>query len=201
MIDAYIRPLIDPPLTQASKVIAKAKISANTMTLIGFAFGLAAMLSIALGQSTLGGFFFIMNRLCDGLDGGIARATKISDFGGYLDIMADFIIYPGIPLAFAFYDPTFTLPAVFLIFAMAGAMTSFLAYAIICAKQDITTHTRGKKSFYYLGGICEGFETCIFLGLMCFFPQFFPLLALVFGGLCLCTTLGRTLQTRLIFKS
>lgn len=200
MIDAYIRPLIDPPLTRAGILVAKTKISANTVTLIGFLFGLAAMISIALGAPALGGFFFILNRVSDGLDGGVARATKMSDFGGYLDIMSDFIIYPGIPLAFCFYDPTFVLPAAFLIFAMAGAMTSFLAYAILCAKNNITSEARGKKSFYYLGGICEGFETCTFLGLMCFFPNFFPMLALIFGGLCLCTTTGRILQTRATFK-
>jgi phosphatidylglycerophosphate synthase len=201
MIDAYIRPLIDPPLTKVGALVAKAKISANTVTFIGFLFGLAAMFSIAFGQPTMGGFLFILNRISDGLDGGVARATKMSDFGGYLDIMSDFIIYPGIPLAFCFYDPTFALPATFLVFAMAGAMTSFLAYAILCAKNNITSEVRGKKSFYYLGGICEGFETCLFLGLMCFFPSFFPLLAFVFGGLCLCTTAGRILQTRATFKT
>ncbi len=200
MIDAYIRPLIDPPLTRAGTLVAKTKISANTVTLIGFLFGLASMFSISLGAPALGGLFFILNRVSDGLDGGVARATKMSDFGGYLDIMSDFIIYPGIPLAFCFYDPAFVLPAAFLIFAMAGAMTSFLAYAILCAKNNLTSEARGKKSFYYLGGICEGFETCTFFGLMCFFPNFFPMLALIFGGLCLCTTTGRILQTRATFK-
>ncbi|HBN22224.1 MAG TPA: CDP-alcohol phosphatidyltransferase [Holosporales bacterium] len=201
MIDAYIRPLIDPPLTRVGTLVAKTKISANAVTVIGFLFGLAAMVAIAFGSPTLGGFFFILNRVSDGLDGGVARATKMSDFGGYLDIMSDFIIYPGLPLAFCFYEPTFILPAAFLIFAMAGAMTSFLAYAILCAKNNITSDTRGKKSFYYLGGICEGFETCLFLGLMCFFPHFFPVLALTFGTLCLCTTAGRILQTWATFKS
>lgn len=201
MIDAYIRPLIDPTLTKIGTRVAKSKISANAITLIGFAFGLAAMAAIALGSPTLGGFFFILNRISDGLDGGVARATKMTDFGGYLDIMSDFIIYPGLPLAFCFYDPTAVLPAAFLIFAMAGAMTSFLAYAILCAKHNITSDTRGKKSFYYLGGICEGFETCLFLSLMCFFPHFFSVLALSFGCLCLCTTVGRILQTRATFKT
>ncbi len=201
MIDVYIRPLIDPPLTRIGILVAKTKISANTVTLIGFIFGLTAMFSIALGYPALGGLFFILNRISDGLDGGVARATKMSDFGGYLDIMSDFIIYPGLPLAFCFYDPTFILPAAFLIFAMAGAMTSFLAYAVLCAKNNITGDARGKKSFYYLGGVCEGFETFLFLGLMCFFPQSFPTLALIFGVLCLCTTVGRILQTQAAFKN
>ncbi len=174
MIDVYIRPLIDPPLTKVGAGIAKLKISANTITLMGFLFGLGAMAAIALGNPFLGGILFILNRLSDGLDGGVARSTKMTDFGGYVDIVSDFIIYPGIPLAFCFYDPTYTLSAAFLIFAMTGAMTSFLAYAILSAKHNIQSSKRGKKSFYYLGGICEGFETCLFLGAMCFFPQFSP---------------------------
>ena len=199
MIDAYIRPLIDPPLTKTGALLARLKVSANTVTLLGFLFGLGAMLAIATGSPYLGGFLFILNRLSDGLDGGVARSTKMSDFGGYLDIVVDFVIYPGIPLAFCFYDATYATSAAFAIFAMAGAMTSFLAHAILCAKNDIQSDKRGKKSFYYLGGICEGFETCLFLGAMCFLPQFFQELAITFGILCLLTTLGRVLQTKEAF--
>ncbi len=200
MIDAYIRPLIDPPLTKTGALLARFKVSANAVTLLGLAFGLAAMAAIALGNSYLGGILFILNRLSDGLDGGVARSTKMSDFGGYLDIVVDFVIYPGIPLAFCFYDPAYAISAAFVIFAMAGAMTSFLAYAILCAKHNIQSDKRGKKSYYYLGGICEGFETCFFLGAMCFLPQFFQELALIFGILCLLTTAGRVLQTKEAFK-
>lgn len=201
MIDAYIRPLIDPPLTKMGASLAKRNISANAVTLVGFVFGLAAMGAIALGHPLLGGILFMANRLSDGLDGGIARSTGISDFGGYLDIVADFIIYPGIPLAFCLADPSLAVPAAFVIFAMASAMTSFLAYAILCAKRDITSETRGKKSFYYLGGICEGFETSLFLLALCFAPQFFTELSLGFGLLCLLTTAGRMAQARDTFKT
>lgn len=50
MIDAYIRPLIDPPLTKMGASLAKRNISANAVTLVGFVFGLAAMGAIALGK-------------------------------------------------------------------------------------------------------------------------------------------------------
>lgn len=173
MIDAYIRPFIDPPLTRIGVLVAKTKISANTVTLIGFIFGLTAMLSIALGYPALGGFFFILNRISDGLDGGVARATKMSDLGGYLDIMSDFIIYPGLPLAFCFYDPTFILPAAFLIFAMAGAMTSFLAYAVLCAKITLPTMPEVKNHSTTLEVFAKASRRSFFLALCAFFHSLF----------------------------
>jgi len=199
MIDAYIRPLIDPPLTKVGQHLARLKISPNTVTVIGFLLGLSAVMALSFGYFWLGGGLFLLNRLSDGIDGGIARATHPSDYGGYLDIVLDFIIYAAIPLGFCIHNPENALVGAFLIFAMTGAMISFLAYAILCAKHSIESDTRGKKSFYYLGGICEGFETCLFLTAMCFFPQSFIPLALTFGVLCLLTTVGRILQARSVF--
>ena len=201
MIDAYIRPIMDPPLTKIGSTLARLNISANWVTGIGFLLGLTAILSIIVQAYTLAGCLFITNRICDGLDGGIARSTHMTDLGGYLDIISDFIIYPGIPLAFCFADPSHAIYGAFVIFAMSGAMTSFLAFAIICAKNNIDTEKRGKKSFYFLGGICEGFETAVFLTAMCFFPGAFATLALIFGVLCLCTTFGRIRQATHMFSS
>jgi len=45
--------------------------------------------------------YAIGNRLADGLDGAIARHTQLSDFGDFLDIVADFTIYSGIVFAFS----------------------------------------------------------------------------------------------------
>lgn len=199
MIDAYIRPLMDPPLTKLGKFFVRFQISANMVTGIGFLFGVAVVIAIMKASYTLAGIFFVLNRLCDGVDGGIARASHMSDLGGYLDIVSDFIIYPAIPLAFAFSNPQAAIYAAYVIFGMSGAMTSFLAYAIICEKRNMHTTKRGKKSFYFLGGICEGFETAVFLGSMCFFPGYFPELAMIFGTLCLLTTLGRVMQAKSSF--
>ncbi len=200
MLDARIRPLMDPTLTRIGAFLVKCHISANLMTVIGFAFGLLAIWHITQGDTILGGIFFLINRLCDGLDGGIARSSKMTDFGGYLDIMSDFIIYPAIPLAFCFMTHDLSPYAALLIFAMGGAMTSFLSFAILCAKNNIKTDKRGKKSFYYLGGICEGFETTLFLSILCFFSQYFIEISLTFTVLCFFTTLGRILQAKETFK-
>jgi phosphatidylglycerophosphate synthase len=36
----------------------------------------------------------------------VARRTGLSDFGGYLDIVCDFVFYAAVPLGFALADPS-----------------------------------------------------------------------------------------------
>lgn len=191
MLDAYARPLIDPPLNALGKRLVRLGCTANGMTLVGFIFGVLAIAAILFHQLYLAAFLIICNRLADGLDGAIARQSHLTDFGGFLDIVCDFIIYGGIVFAFGLSHPTNLLPACFLLFSFIGPMVSFLAYAIIAGKQHRTTQARGKKSFYYLGGLCEGTETAFVLVLFCILPPYFREICLVFGGLCWVTTGGR----------
>lgn len=200
MLDPYVRTLIDPPLHFVGKKISACGISPNTVTLIGFFFGLLAMGMIALGSYAFAVGFFCVNRLADGLDGAVARHRGRSDFGGLLDIVCDFIIYAGIVFAFSLNNPKNSFYAAFLIFSFVGPITSFLAYAILASKRNLTSEKRGKKSFYYLGGMCEGTETASVLLLMCIFPRYFWLFCLIYGALCWLTTVGRVYCAWIDFK-
>lgn len=191
MLDPYIRPLIDPPLNFIGKRIALYGFSANSMTVSGFVLGLVAMALISMELYKTAIFFIILNRICDGLDGAIARHTRLSDFGGFLDIVCDFIIYSGIVFAFGVAKADNLFYAAFLIFSFIGPISSFLAYAVIAAKKHIISTTRGKKSFYHLGGICEGTETAAVLVLMCMIPAYFNEICFIYGILCWLTTIGR----------
>lgn len=191
MLDPYIRPLIDPPLNVLGKCIASVGLSANIITLVGFIFGLFAIAMIVLKLYAMAALFICLNRLADGIDGAVARHTYLSDFGGFLDITCDFLIYSGIVFAFGVADPENLFYVAFLIFSFVGPITSFLAYAIIASKRNIISQKRGKKSFYYLGGICEGTETAIVLILFCLIPEHFSTICLIFGALCWITTIGR----------
>jgi len=192
MLDASLRRLIDPPLERLAGPLVARGLSANAVTLIGFAFGLFAMAAIALQAYLLGLGLLLVNRLCDGLDGALARRLGLSDLGGFLDIVLDFIVYSGVPLAFALADPARNgLPAAFLIFSFVGTGTSFLAFAIMAAKRGLATELRGRKSLYYLGGLTEGTETIAAFVLACLLPGWFPAIAYIFGGLCWLTTATR----------
>ena len=101
MLDAVIRPHIDKPLAVVAKQAVALGVSANTATALGFALGVAAAALVAGELYWAGLAVFLLSRFCDGLDGAIARQTKLTDLGGYLDIMLDFIVYAAMVFAFA----------------------------------------------------------------------------------------------------
>lgn len=201
MLDATLRTLIDPPLGKAARVVKKAGITANAITVVGFLPGLGAAIALGLGNFWIALLLIAANRIMDGLDGAVARQTQPSDLGGYLDIVSDFIFYGAVPFGFAVAAPEVNaLPAAFLLVSFIGTGSSFLAYAIVAEKRKITTDIRGRKSFYYLGGLTEGTETIAFFIACCLLPQHFPVLAWIFGGLCWITTVTRVLAAVETFR-
>lgn len=194
MFDAKLRPLIDPALNRIGRGIAKMGIGANGVTLTGMVIGIAAGLAIAMGHVGIGLACVLLNRLLDGLDGAVARATRLTDFGGYLDIVADFVFYVGVPLGFAFAAPANQLPAAVLLANFALTGTSFLAFATIAAKRGIETSAHGRKSFFYNTGLAEGTETIGAFVLMCLWPAQFAMIAYIYAGLCGVTVIQRTLN-------
>lgn len=188
MIDREIRRMIDPALDRVARGLAVTGLSANTITWLGFAAGLLAGCFVIRQSFWLAFAFVSLNRLADGLDGAMARQSKPTDLGGFLDIVLDFIFYSWIPLSFAIGNAANALPAAFLIHSFAGTGGSFLAFAVISAKRGVTSDGDRKKSFFYSRGLMEGTETVIFLMTICIFPDHFAVLAWIYGSLCWLTT-------------
>ena len=199
MFDAALRNIIDPPLNAVGVRIAAIGISANTVTGFGFLLGISAVPLIVTEQYGAALVLILLNRLFDGLDGAVARHSLLTNFGGYLDIVCDFIFYAAIVFGFALARPENALYAAFLIFSFMGTGSSFLTYAIMAEKHGISTDIRGRKSLYYLGGLAEGGETIVAMLLMCIFPDYFMIIALVFGAMCWVTTVTRIYAAWLTF--
>lgn len=200
MLDRYARRLIDPPLNALGSWLAARGFTANGVTLIGLGLGLFAALMIALGWSGLALIPLLASRLADGLDGAVARATRKTDFGGYLDIAADFLFYGAIPMAFVWADPAGNGAAgAFLLASFYFNGTSFLGYAILAEKHGHQTDAQGQKSLYYSNGILEGTETIVFFVLLCLFGTYFAPLAWVFGALCFATATLRIIAAKQIY--
>jgi phosphatidylglycerophosphate synthase len=191
MLDRAARRLIDPALSELAAVAHRRQLTADQITIAGFACGLAAMGAIALQWYGLGLLLLLGNRLADGVDGALARRTVATDLGGYLDIVLDFIVYSGAAFAFALAQPEHATAAAFLIFSFMGTGSSFLAFAIFAAKRKLDGEAATNKSFYYLGGITEGTETILLFVFILLFPSWFPAAAYVYGTLCWLTTIGR----------
>jgi phosphatidylglycerophosphate synthase len=185
MLDRAIQSAIKPLLTRAARQLVAAGIGADAITITGFVVGMAAAVSIAFEAYLLGLGLLLASRLMDGLDGAVARATKPTDRGGFLDITLDFLFYASIPLAFAFADSAQNaLPAAVLLAAFIGTGSSFLAFAIVAEKHRLESTAFPDKSFYFLGGLTEATETLIAFAAMCLWPQWFPQIAYGFAVLC-----------------
>lgn len=196
-----MRPIIDPPLNAAGRRLAALGLSANTVTLTGFLIGVAAVPAIGLGHFGWGLGLILASRLFDGLDGAVARAAGVTDVGGYLDIVCDFILYSAWVFGFALARPEYSVAAAFLMLSFVGTGSSFLAYAVFAAKRGIDTQIHGSKSLYYLGGLTEGTETILAFISFCLLPQHFVPLALLFATACWITTVSRILAAARSFRS
>ena len=189
MLDRFVTALIRPAVGVAARALVRARIGANSLTLMGFGIGLVAAFLIAGHAYYAGAAAIFASRFCDALDGAVARLTQATDAGGFLDIALDFVFYASIPLAFAVANPAHNaLAAAVLLAAFIGTGTSFLAFAVMAAKRGITSLDYPDKSFYFLGGLTEATETLAFFAAMCVWPQHFATLAYVFAALCVITT-------------
>ena len=189
MLDRAATALIKPILNRLARRLIRTGMGANQMTLLGFAVGLLAAILVASENYAVAIAAILLSRTCDALDGAMARLTRITDAGGFLDIALDFIFYALIPLAFALANPQRNaLASAVLLAAFVGTMSSFLAFAVLAAKRNMSNLAYPDKSFYFLGGLTEATETLAVFFAMCLWPQYFAPLAYAFAALCTVTT-------------
>jgi len=192
MLDRAAIALLRPALTGAARGLARVGIRADQVTLTGFAIGMAAAFAIATQHPLQGLTGIALSRLCDGLDGALARLTEPTDRGAFIDISLDFVFYASIPLAFAVADPAANaLAAAALLAAFVGTTSTFLAFAVLAAQRGMASTAFPAKGIYYLGGLTEATETLTCFALMCLWPQHFAIFAWGFALLCVLTTVTR----------
>ena len=201
MLDNWAAQRIKYPLTMAAVFLASRGVKANQVTLAGFLIGLLTVPFLAMQWYGAALFCILINRLADGLDGNIARMTKVTDAGAFLDISLDFIFYSAVVFGFALADPAANaLAAAAMIFSFIGTGSTFLAFAIMAERRKIKNIRFGDKGFCYFDGLIEGTETLLFLILCCLLPAYFPILAWVFAGLCVLSTAIRLVSGYISLK-
>lgn len=189
MFDRQMLALSKPAVDALAHRLHALGFSANQVSITGFLFGMLAAVLIAHGEISWAIAPLLFNRLCDGLDGAVARLGKASDRGAFLDITLDFFFYAAVPLAFAFCDPQRNaLAAAVLLAAFIGTGVTFLAYAIMAEKRGDKSTAYPSKAFFYLGGLTEGFETVLCFVTMCLWPEHFAAIAFAYAALC-CVTI------------
>ena len=182
MFDRHIIPYQARLLNPIAHFLVKSGAKADWITLLGFGFGLTAVLLITISSFSAALLCIFISRLMDGLDGSVARLLGPTDRGAFLDITLDFLFYGTVPLGFAIVEPeTNALAAATLLLAFIGTGSSFLAYSVISHKRNETVLAYSGKGIQFIGGLTEGAETIALFAAICIFPTWFPYLAYSFS--------------------
>lgn len=201
MIDGWGKRKLEPLLAALAARLASAGVKANAVTMASLVLGLGAAAAIAAGHFWVALGLVLSSRLGDGLDGAVARVSRPTDFGGYIDIVFDFAYYGAVPLGFVLYDPAGNgLAGAFLLFAFYVNGASFLAYAVMAEKHGMQTLARGEKSLFFTTGLAEAGETLFAFVLACLFPAWFPLIAWTFAAITLYTAAARIVLAARAFR-
>ena len=152
-------------LTPLVKVLNKAEIHPNSLTVAGFVITCAAAVALFRDNLRTGGLLILLGGLCDSIDGNLARSTgKASRFGAMFDSVIDryseLIMFLGITVYFIPKKDYFSLGATFL--ALCGSI--------------MVSYTRARAEslgFEPKSGIMQRAERIVFMG---FGALFHPLL-------------------------
>ena len=152
-------------LTPVVKVLNKAEIHPNSLTVAGFVITCAAAVALFRDNLRTGGLLILLGGLCDSIDGNLARSTgKASRFGAMFDSVIDryseLIMFLGITVYFIPKKDYFSLGATFL--ALCGSI--------------MVSYTRARAEslgFEPKSGIMQRAERIVFMG---FGALFHPLL-------------------------
>ncbi len=185
MLDAITRPLKNQILAPLAAPLAN--VHPNFISILGFLTGAYTAWLAYQGQYVAAFFVWGLSRTLDGFDGVVARAhQKQSDFGGYLDILLDFIVYILVPVGIALATPTqpmlIATIALISIFYVNGA--SWMYLSAILEKRAQGAQVRGETTTVSMpAGLIGGSETVLFYALFLLLPQYQVHLFWLMGGL------------------
>ena len=189
MIDQYFVKIIKPFLEMAASPFYKFGINANYISLFGLSMSFLSFYLILKDLNITALFVFLLGRILDGVDGIIANKTRITEFGGFIDIVFDLISYSLVPLAFILKDNSNAIFGSILLTTFFGTSSTFFGIAIFENNKFIKRNP--EKSLFHVGGFMGGSITIFFLSLMFIFTEKFNLIALIFSVLCILGTIER----------
>ncbi len=149
------------------------------ITVAAFAVGLLCAATAAVGNYWAALLLWLVNRILDGLDGEVARLSgRQSDWGGYIDIICDFVVYALVPfaLAWSLKSPGALFAVAFLLVTFYVNAGSWLYLSALLEKRQRASRESSLTSIVFPTGLIEGTETIFFYSLFLFLPAFAPYL-------------------------
>jgi phosphatidylglycerophosphate synthase len=186
MFDHLLRLLKDRWLAPLARMIGP-RVSPSAISFVAFVLGIAAAFAVYAGRNGVALACWAGNRALDGLDGTHARVhAQQSDFGGYLDIMLDFIVYAVIPLAVALasVDATLLHATAFLLATFFVNAASQMYLAAILEQRQAGARARGEITTITMPpALIAGTETVVIYALFLGVPSWRLPLFLGMGAL------------------
>jgi len=179
MLDIQLRPLKDRIFDSITPFVPLS-ISPINVTLVGCLFGTQACYCAARGGGVWSISFWVLNRFFDCLDGALARnRNQASDFGGFFDLLCDFIVYSAIPIACALPSPDSGRSLWFPVAVLEASfhVNNFVLFyvAAIIEKSKAAGQEHKSKELTSLAmkpALIEGMESAIFFTAMLAFPGY-----------------------------
>ena len=194
MFDLLLRPAKERVLTPVARALGR-HVAPMTVTLAGFAAGVAAAVLIARGATGSALILWIVNRVLDGLDGTLARTQgSQTDLGGYVDIVLDFAVYALVPIAFVVGSPR--LPLAFAALALLASFyvnaVSWMYLAALLERHNRGARFRGESTSITMpDAVVGGTETIAFFTLFFLLPDRLVLLFGIMTVLCIASAVQR----------
>lgn len=188
MLDPIARPLKNILLRPLAKRLYT--LPPAVVTLVALVSGLAAAGLLASGEFAGGLLLWLANRTLDGLDGVVARENgRQTDFGGYLDIMADFVVYAAVPLGLVLgmgAQPEQWMALVVLLSSFYVNTASWMYLAALLEKRFAGAATRGESTSITMpDALVGGTETVVLFSVFILLPGYlvplFWLMAVLVG--------------------
>jgi phosphatidylglycerophosphate synthase len=190
MMDHALRKVKDDLYLPIAREVGKS-FSPLTITLAAGVVGVGAAVASWQGQYTLGLALWLLNRILDGLDGAVARATgRQSDFGGFLDTLIDFTLYTIVPIGLALRDPQppILLALIYFLGACYINAGAFLYLSAILERRNLGAKQCGELTTIHMPrGIIEGAEAILFFCAFFLFPNSLVFLFALLATLVLAT--------------
>ena len=192
MFDERVRQLLPRVAGPAARLLARAGVTPNAVTVMACGASLIAAALVATGFPRAGIAVWLASRLGDGLDGILARETgRATAFGGYLDMTLDMTVYSAMAVGFAVAHPERGIVWSIILagYALAITMTLALSNAGAAAGRRVSDTDR---TFQFTTGMAEAGETTVMYVLWVVFPGELGWLAWVWVAMVFGTVLQRS---------
>jgi phosphatidylglycerophosphate synthase len=197
MLDEELREGAKPLYKLPARILAERGVTGNALTATSLGIGALCLVAIAFGLNIVALVLWFLNRLFDGLDGEVARLRgESSEFGAFVDIVADFFVYGGFLVALAVQHPDARLALVALFFAYYLNGTVFLALSGILERLKRERLT--ERGLHFRRSLTEGFETILAGTLFLLLPDHVSIIAWTFAAMVFISAVQRLWDGRRI---